>query len=71
MVSPIYSKYLYADDARVMGVCDVNTTSVDLEKFPDVTKVRYWEAIADEGDCVFIPQMWWHQVYSRLVRLTS
>lgn len=68
MVSPIYSKYLYADDARVMGVCDVNTTSVDLEKFPDVTKVRYWEAIADEGDCVFIPQMWWHQVYSRKER---
>ncbi len=65
MVSPIYSKYLYADESRVKGVCDVNTSAVDLEKFPDVMKIKYWVANANEGDCIYIPQMWWHQVYSR------
>eukprot|EP00794_Sanderia_malayensis_P009959 gene9959-10979_t len=68
LVSPIYSKYLYADDSRVKGVCDVNTSAVDLEKFPDVTKIKYWVANAGEGDCVYIPQMWWHHVYSRKER---
>lgn len=65
MISPIYSKYLYADESRVKGVSDVNTSAVDLEKYPDVMKTRYWVGSADEGDCIYIPQMWWHQVYSR------
>jgi len=68
MVSPIYSKYLYADDSKVKGVADINTSAVDLEKFPDVMKIRYWVGNAGEGDCVYIPQMWWHQVYSRKER---
>ena len=67
MVSPIYSKYLYADDSKVKGVADINTSAVDLEKYPDVMKIKYWLGYAGEGDCIYIPQMWWHQVYSRFV----
>ena len=65
LVSPIYSTYLYSDKSRVLGVSDINPRAVDLEKYPDVMKVRYQQAIVEEGDIIYIPQMWWHQVVSR------
>lgn len=65
MVSPEYSADLYADSSRVLGVLDINVASVDLVKYPRVKNVRYVKANVDEGDMVYIPQMWWHQVYSR------
>eukprot|EP00112_Aurelia_sp_Birch-Aquarium-sp1_P010423 Seg2224.2 transcript_id=Seg2224.2/GoldUCD/mRNA.D3Y31 product="Lysine-specific demethylase 8" protein_id=Seg2224.2/GoldUCD/D3Y31 len=68
MVSPIYSSNLYADESKVKGVSNINTSAVDLEKYPEVMKMEYWVAEADEGDCMYIPQMWWHQVHSRKER---
>ena len=65
MVSPEYSADLYADSSRVLGVLDINVASVDLEKYPRVKNVHYLKANVDEGDMVYIPQMWWHHVYSR------
>ncbi|CAB4040306.1 Hypothetical predicted protein, partial [Paramuricea clavata] len=68
MVSPEYSADLYADSSRVLGVLDINVASVDLEKYPRVKNVHYLKATVDEGDMVYIPQMWWHHVYSRVGR---
>eukprot|EP00111_Clytia_hemisphaerica_P005460 TCONS_00015809-protein len=68
LVSPLYSHDLYANGARRMGVLDLNASAVDLERFPKVMNVPYYEASVEEGDCVYIPQMWWHQVYSRKER---
>ena len=65
MVSPIYTHDLYAHIARQNGVLDLNSSSVDLEKYPRIMNIRHYEAHVNEGDCVYIPQMWWHQVYSR------
>ena len=65
MVSPVYSRYLYADESRLLGVSDINPQAVDMDKYPDFVKVRYVTAIVEEGDVVYIPQMWWHQVISR------
>lgn len=65
LVSPIYSMYLYSDKSRVLGVSDINPRAVDFDKYPDVMKVRYQQAIVEEGDIIYIPQMWWHQVVSR------
>lgn len=65
MVSPVYSTHLYSDESRVLGVSDINPQAVDLEKFPNVMKVRYHRANVEEGDIVYIPQIWWHQVISR------
>ena len=65
LVSPVYSHDLYADSALKMGVLDLNASAVDLERYPRVMNVPYYEASVEEGDCVYIPQMWWHQVYSR------
>ena len=71
MVSPVYSSSLYADESKVKGVSNINTSAVDLEKYPEVMKMEYWVAEADEGDCMYIPQMWWHQVHSRYGLLSS
>ena len=67
MVSPEYSADLHADNSRVLGVSDINVASVDLNKYPRVKNVHYVKANVDEGDMVYIPQMWWHHVYSRYV----
>ena len=67
MVSPVYSTFLYSDESRVLGVSDIDPKAVDLEKYPDVMKIRYHSAMVEEGDIVYIPQMWWHQVISRQV----
>ncbi|XP_031573173.1 uncharacterized protein LOC116307162 [Actinia tenebrosa] len=68
LVSPEYSNYLYADDSLVLGVSDIDPQSVDMEKFPRVKNVRYQLANVEEGDIVYIPNMWWHQVVSRSER---
>lgn len=65
LVSPEYSKDLYTDESRILGVSDINPQSVDMKKFPRVKNVRYQLANVEEGDIVYIPNMWWHQVISR------
>jgi lysine-specific demethylase 8 len=65
MVSPEYSADLYTDSSRILGVLDINVASVNLVKYPRIKNVHYVKANVDEGDMVYIPQMWWHHVYSR------
>ena len=64
MISPKYSQDLYTDYSRQLGVLTINSSAVDLEKFPRVMNVRYVTAHVEEGDMVYIPQHWWHQVNS-------
>ena len=65
----------HEEDLRIVlenfgGKCtDENTKfdfPVDLDKYPRVMNIRHYEANVEAGDCIYIPQMWWHQVYSRL-----
>lgn len=65
MVSPIYSDNLDCDTSSVLGVSDIDVAAVDLIKYPQVKNLHYVKAIVEEGDVVYIPQMWWHYVYSR------
>ena len=44
LISPKYSRDVYADEARVLGVSDVNVSAVDLERFPRVANIRYMTA---------------------------
>ncbi|XP_077989152.1 uncharacterized protein LOC144443519 [Glandiceps talaboti] len=64
LISPSYSHDLYADDANVLGFSPVPADKVDLEKYPRVMNVRYTVANMEEGDMLYLPQMWWHQVNS-------
>ena len=64
LVSPEYSNDLYTDHGRTLGVSDINPLAVDMKKYPRVKNVRYEMANMSEGDCLYLPQMWWHQVIS-------
>ena len=41
LISPKYSRDVYADEARVLGVSEVNVSAVDLKRFPRVANIRY------------------------------
>lgn len=43
---------------------NVNVDAVDLKKYPNFSKVPWWEAKMEAGDCLFIPYKWIHQVRS-------
>ncbi|QSJ20131.1 cupin-like domain-containing protein [Nostoc sp. UHCC 0702] len=36
----------------------------DFEKFPKFQKAKYTECLLEQGEMLFIPTYWWHQVYS-------
>ncbi|XP_070541818.1 uncharacterized protein [Ptychodera flava] len=64
LISPTYSRDLYADDGDTLGMSPIPADVVDLNKFPRVMNVRYIVADMKEGDMLYLPQMWWHQVNS-------
>lgn len=41
---------------------DINVDKVDLERYPNVSNVPWYRAVVDEGDCLYLPFHWMHQV---------
>ena len=35
---------------------------VDLDEFPSLRKIPWFEATVEKGDCIYIPYLWLHQV---------
>ncbi|XP_035684856.1 bifunctional peptidase and arginyl-hydroxylase JMJD5-like isoform X1 [Branchiostoma floridae] len=62
LVSPLHSNDVYADEAEVLGVSPVDVNSVDMDKYPRVADVQYQQAELEEGDLLYVPQLWWRQV---------
>ena len=52
-------KHLYAE-GTASAVIDVDKP--DLERFPKFAKAVQWTGTLKEGDVLFIPAMWWHNV---------
>jgi tRNA wybutosine-synthesizing protein 4 len=52
-------RHLYPE-GTASAVLDVETPN--LAKFPRFAKAVKWEGILEEGDVLFIPAMWWHNV---------
>lgn len=42
----------------------VNIEQPDLQRFPKFAKARSIEATVEAGEMLFLPSLWWHQVYS-------
>ncbi|SEO30639.1 lysine-specific demethylase 8 [Nitrosospira multiformis] len=42
----------------------IDVENMDLNKQPQLKKVRMWHAILQPGELLFIPRMWWHFVRS-------
>ena len=35
---------------------------VDMNKYPNLAKVPWYQAILEEGDCLYVPYLWLHHV---------
>eukprot|EP00041_Stephanoeca_diplocostata_P018852 m.399101 g.399101 ORF g.399101 m.399101 type:complete len:101 (-) comp21144_c0_seq16:1137-1439(-) len=60
-----------AESDRLQGVLDTNLHAFNVNDRPHLQRVRYVIADVGEGDSVFIPQFWWHQVNSSAGRQLS
>ena len=40
----------------------INVDKVDLERYPNVSNVPWYRAVVEEGDCLYLPFHWIHQV---------
>ena len=38
--------------------------AVDLARYPALANVEHWTATLAAGDCIYIPEGWYHQVRS-------
>lgn len=54
----ISQEWLYNQD-YVFGI---NVDKVDLQRYPNVANVPWYKAVVDEGDCLYVPFHWIHQV---------
>ncbi|XP_048577961.1 uncharacterized protein LOC5518789 isoform X2 [Nematostella vectensis] len=66
------SKEVYLVDKRhmdnvnvtEMGFSGVDIDKVDLDKFPGLYNLEHWHVVVKEGDCLYLPFLWVHQVTS-------
>nr|XP_002126999.2 jmjC domain-containing protein 5-like [Ciona intestinalis] len=47
-----------------LGYSSVDTEQVDMYKYPSLTKVPWYKANMETGDCLFLPARWYHHVHS-------
>nr|CAB3261491.1 uncharacterized protein LOC100177002 [Phallusia mammillata] len=62
-----YEKWIYKHwepENEIGGFSDINVAAVDLFQHPDFAKVPWSEFTINEGDCLFLPKSYYHQVES-------
>ncbi|GGK48861.1 cupin-like domain-containing protein [Salinarimonas ramus] len=64
MFSPWQARRLYPCRSKAYNMSRVNIDAPDLERFPRFADAQMYEVEIEEGDLLFIPTYWWHQVYS-------
>jgi hypothetical protein len=64
MFRPEDSPFLYPYSGRIPQFSQVDIDKPDLEKFPDLPKATPWQCVLKAGEIIYIPDSWWHQVYS-------
>ncbi|XP_013378889.1 uncharacterized protein LOC106150558 [Lingula anatina] len=63
LTPPQDGQYLYTDNFTWhSGISPVDKEAVDLYRYPDVAKVDIYNVTAYEGDIVYCPEGWFHQV---------
>ncbi|XP_013421557.1 NAD(P)H-dependent D-xylose reductase-like [Lingula anatina] len=63
LIPPTHGKYLHTDDFNYhAGISPVEPDAVDLIKFPNISKVDIYNITLYEGDIIYVPEGWYHQV---------
>ena len=62
IVSQFESKFVYPGGAEAIpnNYSPVNFDYPDLKRFPEFSKANVLRVTVDEGDCLFLPALWWH-----------
>ncbi|MUH01873.1 cupin-like domain-containing protein [Scytonema sp. UIC 10036] len=66
LFDPKQTSFLYPFPAysKIPHLSQVNIDEPDFEKFPKFSKAKCIECVLEPGEMLFIPVLWWHQVYS-------
>lgn len=72
LTEPIYSRELYVDFHNKYGLAPLDPEYVDVERYPRTADPEYLVANTEAGDALYIPDSWWHTIFSyeRNVALT-
>ena len=62
LASPNELRRIYSDEHFFSEIADVTDPALDLEKYPLMESIRFHETILKEGQILYIPIGWWHQV---------
>lgn len=61
-----HSNEAYANDYTLQaGLSPIDPENVDLNKYPKVRDIKFYEVTTKPGDLLYIPEYWWHQVRSK------
>lgn len=52
----------YSPEERIYHFSRVDINNPDLRQFPNFPKAQGLECLLEEGDMLFLPMWWWHQV---------
>jgi lysine-specific demethylase 8 len=63
IIDPQYLDQIGLDDKQ-RGHYNIDVDRVDLEKYPGLVGVPWYEAVVYKGDCLYLPYLWLHQVRS-------
>mmetsp|Transcript_12901 Transcript_12901/g.12791 ORF Transcript_12901/g.12791 Transcript_12901/m.12791 type:complete len:248 (+) Transcript_12901:242-985(+) len=66
IVSPLQSHFVYHAEKPNMPkhYSPVNFDNPNLDKYPLFAKANVYKVHIKEGDCMYLPAFWWHQVSS-------
>jgi hypothetical protein len=66
LFDPSQTPRLYPNpvSSKVPHLSRVDLERPDREKFPLMQEATRWECLLHPGEMLFIPVLWWHQVYS-------
>lgn len=65
LASPQDTENLYPHESEFLqNTSQIDAKNLDVEKFPLVEKVKFYNLTLQPGDCLYMPPKWWHYVQS-------
>ncbi|XP_017066420.1 bifunctional peptidase and arginyl-hydroxylase JMJD5 [Drosophila eugracilis] len=65
LAAPEDTKYLYPHHNEFLAnTSQIDAAHLDLETYPLLGKVKFYELLLQPGDCLYMPPKWWHYVRS-------
>ncbi|KAH8376415.1 hypothetical protein KR200_007769 [Drosophila serrata] len=65
LADPKDTENLYPHDSEFLGnTSQIDAAKLDMETYPLLEKVKFYELLLQPGDCLYMPPKWWHYVKS-------